>query len=463
MGNWRRFISVVLLSWSLVLGTGFYANAQTNPALLVRQAQQQYEEGKSSQALTLLERAATIYQNRAEILPQIQILTLTSLVQQQQRNWEPAQRNLERASSLIEPLTVSANKIQVLAQICHARGHYFLGMGKPAKALQDWEQAKQLYRQIKDETGIAGTTLDEAEALGKMGFHRRACDRVLTSLNSKEYRCQNLTLEDTAAIIDRAQINNQSWLVDSLISISNSLLSMGKLLPAKEFAIASQSRLSTSRTKLKTQAKVYLSLGNIEREIALQAKAQADSERFKLHSNWAIEHFQRIEPLFSTSYSNEKLAARLNKLSLFIASRQRGKATNLANQIELAPDRADLYASLQFANSLRRLQSERSLKYKTKDIADIYLDVAQQAQRSADSRLESYAWGNLGELQAAKVISISLEDSSQTLLERALLLAQSSQAPEIAYRWQWRLGRIYRQGKEPDKRRSLVIGQPWLI
>ena len=34
---------------------------------------------------------------------------------------------------------------------------------------------------------------------------------------------------------------------------------------------------------------------------------------------------------------------------------------------------------------------------------------------------------------------------SQRLFERALILAQAVQAPEIAYRWQWQLGRIYRQ------------------
>ena len=86
-----------------------------------------------------------------------------------------------------------------------------------------------------------------------------------------------------------------------------------------------------------------------------------------------------------------------------------------------------------------------SLKYNSQDIADIYLNVAQQAQLSGDSRIESYAWGNLGELQSAT--EISSEYSPQQLFERALLLAQANQSPEIAYRWQWRLGRIYWQQK----------------
>ena len=40
---------------------------------------------------------------------------------------------------------------------------------------------------------------------------------------------------------------------------------------------------------------------------------------------------------------------------------------------------------------------------------------------------------------------MQLKQTHQQLFEQALLLAQSTQSPEIAYRWQWRLGRIYRQ------------------
>ena len=445
MRSWGQFIVVVLLSLSLVLGYKSDSIAQVDPAQLVRQAQQQYDRGKSLQALTLLQQAEKIYQSQSAILPQIQVLTLTSLVQQQQRNWELARANLERAEALIEPFPSSTNKTQVLAQIWNARGHYSLATGKSAQALQDWQQAEQLYRQINDSMGVAGTILDEAEALGKMGFHRRACDRALNSLNLDRYRCRNLTRKDVAAIIEQAQIDREPWLVDSFSSIGNSLLSMGKLFLAREFVEASQNSLNRSKhTRLGTQAKIDLSLGNIEREIALQARSQSDSERFKLHSDRAIKYFRRLEHLVTTSYDTYKLAA-LNELSLFIASRQWSKAVELANQIQLTPSQDDLYACVQFANSLRLLQQRPTLKYDSQDIADIYLNVAQQAQLSGDSRIESYAWGNLGELQSAT--EISSKYSPQQLFERALILAQANQSPEIAYRWQWRLGRIYWQQK----------------
>jgi CHAT domain-containing protein len=67
------------------------------------------------------------------------------------------------------------------------------------------------------------------------------------------------------------------------------------------------------------------------------------------------------------------------------------------------------------------------------------LSLAQQnARQLNDQRAESYALGSLGSVyEQAQQWS-----EASALTQKALLLAQTLDAPEIAYRWQWQLGRI---------------------
>ncbi|MEL6578792.1 MAG: CHAT domain-containing protein [Cyanobacteria bacterium J06621_12] len=452
--NWRQFVAAILLSLSLVLGLNSALTAQVAPARLVQQAQQQYERGKSLQALRLLNQAGKIYQSQEAILPQAQVLALTSLVEQQQGHWQLAQENIAASFSLIESVASSLQKIQVQAQIWNTQGHYNLATGQHSQALTDWQQAEQLYRQIEDATAIAGTILGQAEALGKMGFHRRACDRTLATLNSldsldsTESRCAELTQQQVAEIIEGAQLQSEPWLIDSLSSMGNHLLAMGKLFMALQFADASQTTLSSfPAQKWGTESKIRLNLGNIHQAIALIAKEQEDDRSFELHRRLAVKYFRQLERSVKTPKDKTfKLAAQLNELSLLISSRQWSGAEKLANKIQLSSDsQQNLYPQVKFANSLKLLQQQNlSLKYDSQDIAEMYLNVAQQAQSSGDKRLESSALGNLGDI-CQDSDTVELGYTPQQLYEQALSLAQATYSSEIAYRWQWRLGRIYRE------------------
>jgi len=445
MRGWRQWIIILLFSWSLVIGLRTNLSAQGSTSWLVQQAQQQYRLGKSSQALKLLTEAGKIYQSQQQILPQAEVWALTSLVLQQQGNWELARTNLERSLAVIETVSASLDKIQVEAQIWNIQGHYSFATGHHSQALTDWQQAEKLYRQIEDPIGIAGTGLSQAEALGKMGFHRRGCDRSLQIFDS-EARCQSLTAPKIKTIIHQAQAQNEPWLVDSLNSVGNSLLSLGQLDFAQRFIQASDQSANILRPlEATTKAKITLSLGNIHQAIAILAKEQGNTAGFSTHSHLAVKYFRQLEKKTATPFDNTyKLAAQLNELDLLIASENWSKAEDLGNNIQLAADsQPNLYGQVKFANSLALLQRRGlNLKYSRQDLADIYLKVVKQAQLSKDSRLESYGWGNLAEIWDEQ---LQLEFTPQELYEQALLLAQSTQSPEIAYRWQWRLGRIYRQ------------------
>jgi CHAT domain-containing protein len=445
MKNWRQFIVCVWLSLILVLGLKLNLAAQGSPSQLVQQAQQQYQLGKSVQALELLNQAGKIYQSQGQVLPQAQIWALTSLAQQQQGNWQLARAYLERSWTAIASIPASSVKTQVEAQIWNSQGHYSFATGQYSQALSDWQQAEQLYRQFEDPMGIAGTRLSQGEALGKMGFHRRACDRALKLFTSvPESGCKSLTTEQITTIIKQAQGQAKPWLVEGLNSVGNSLLSMGQLDFAQRFIQASDHASLVRFLAPTTKAKITLSLGNIHQAIALQAKQQKNTLDYRIHSRLALKYFQQLDvPVTNPVSINYRLAAQLNQLTLLIASQKWTAAVTLANKIQLASDyQPNLYNQVKFANSLALLQDQGlNLQYSRQDIADIYLKVIKQAQLSGDSRLESYGWGSLGEIWQAQ---LHLE-TPQQLYEKALLLAQATQSPEIVYRWQWRLGRIYRQ------------------
>ncbi len=450
--NWRRFLMIILVSLSLTLGFNLSLTAQVSPAQLVQQAQQQYQLGNSVGAIALLKQAQQIYRSQDQTLPQAQVLALISLAQQQLGNWQFARENLDDSLALINSTPSNRSKTQVLAQIKNTQGHYLFNTGKPQAALADWQAAEQLYRQIQDRPGISGTLLDQAQALEKMGFYRRACDRILAAFEQPD-SCSSLTKNQISTVIQQAQAEAQPWQVEGLNSIGNSLLLMGKLSLAERFIQASQiinsNLLGDSPT---TKAKILLSLGNINKAIALRSKEQENLASFTIHSQKAIKYYQQLEAQTSTPMTNTyKLSAQLNQLSLSIVTQKWSQAEALATRIELIDDwKRNLYAEVKFANALQSLkQQNRSFPYSWLDIADIYLDAIAQARLTGNQAVESYALGYLGTLCQNQNIQLNL--TAQQLLEQALVLAQTLPAPEIAYRWQWQLGKMYRQRGQRTK------------
>lgn len=74
------------------------------------------------------------------------------------------------------------------------------------------------------------------------------------------------------------------------------------------------------------------------------------------------------------------------------------------------------------------------------DVAKIVTTARNHAQILQDKQAEAYALGYLGGVYQ----EIGEIPKAQRLTEQALRLASSFNAPHIAYRWQWQLGRLRR-------------------
>ncbi|AUB43205.1 Tetratricopeptide (plasmid) [Nostoc flagelliforme CCNUN1] len=97
-----------------------------------------------------------------------------------------------------------------------------------------------------------------------------------------------------------------------------------------------------------------------------------------------------------------------------------------------------VYAKLNFANSLSQIPDQQ-----LRSLAIEYGQSAlQTAKSTSNQRIKSYSLGTLGKLQPEK---------SEAYFVKALSLAQSIQAEDIAYQWQQQLGNLYnKQGRAKE-------------
>ncbi|MEO1590660.1 MAG: CHAT domain-containing protein [Cyanobacteria bacterium J06632_22] len=85
-------------------------------------------------------------------------------------------------------------------------------------------------------------------------------------------------------------------------------------------------------------------------------------------------------------------------------------------------------------------------------VATLLRETQQAAQVLGDPRSESYALGSLGHVyEQAQQWS-----DAAALTQRALLISQGINAPEISYRWQWQLGRILKADSRTDKSEAIA-------
>jgi CHAT domain-containing protein len=166
-----------------------------------------------------------------------------------------------------------------------------------------------------------------------------------------------------------------------------------------------------------------LSLGNV-------ARAQKDAIG-------ALAFYQQA--IASNTPPLTRTQAQLNQLSLLLdmGRQQEGQALVPAIQTlleNLPPSRSTVYARINFAQSLKRIENREQ----NTQAAQALATALEQAKSLSDRPAEAYAVGYLGGMYE----QTQQWSEAQKLTEQALLIAQAVNSPEIAYQWQWQLGRI---------------------
>lgn len=408
-----------------------------------------YDAGRFSEAVALWQQAVQRYQERGDRQSLALSLNYLSLAYQDLGRWQDAQSAITQSLNLIQTAsthgqTSTQNPKLILAQSLNTQGSLQLAMGKAEAALETWKQAAIAYAEAGDETGMLGSQINQAQAMQTLGLYRRAT----TTLEQV-----NQTLQAQPDSLLKAA---------GLRSLGVALQVVGDLQQSQkvlEQSLAIAQRIDSS---LDTSATLF-SLGNTAR--ALQ------------EFDKALGLYQKATEKATTSYN--QLEAQLNQLSLLVQTQQWETAQNLLPQIQsrltqLSPSRATVYAQVNLSESLMQMASKddnqsvtapppqgllqasttlqnpaesgQGLPSELSEIAQLLARAVQQARMLKDPRAESYALGQLGHLYEYT----QQWAEAQNLTQNALSLAQAISASDITYRWQWQLGRIFKNQGERE-------------
>ncbi len=388
-----------------------------NAEELVRQGRDFYEAGQFAQASQLFQKAASSFRANGGALRQAMSLGNLSLTHQHLGQWSAAETSITEALTLLESshtqrIRGQSNSLQVLAQLHDIKGRLELERGQSQAALTSWKQAVAAYAQLDKPAQLLKSQINIAQAQQSLGQYRQA---RITLLESKT---------------QLASAPDSSLKATGLRNLGNVFRVVGDLQlsqQALEESLAIMTRLSDTQG----QDSSRLSLG---RTLRAQDKPKQALELFQSAAN-------------NTESLELRTQAQLQELSLRVANQELAKAEalwpQLASQIEELPTgRTSVYASISLSETLTQFDSPRSntplpqTRYREK--AQILATAIQQAKQLGDRRAESLALGTLG-----KVYEQSQQQADAiNLTQKALLLSQSLDMPDLSYRWQWQLGRL---------------------
>jgi CHAT domain-containing protein len=389
------------------------STVQTLPAFAQQEQEGKklYETGEFAEAVKVWQEVAQTYQARGDALNQARVLNNLSFAYQQLGQWERAKEALAESLKLLQAAQLSNSKerLNILAQALNSQGSLQLALGQPEDALATWQQAAVTYTEAGDELGAIRSTINQSLALKALGFYRRALATVTRVRSSLEEQPDSLL---KAAGLD---------------SLGSTLRLIGDLEQSQQ--VLQQSLIIAQKL-------------NSAPEIAVALFSLGDTARSRQDAKAALEFYQQAAAISPSQIT--KIKAQLNQLSLLADTEQWSDAQAMWPQIEpqianLPPSRAAIYAQINLAHSLTQLKQNTATNTPTwSAIAQLVANSAQQAKSLGDRRSYAVALGILGGVYE----QTQQWSSARKLTQEALVLAQAINAPDIAYRWHWQLGRL---------------------
>ncbi|WP_017654700.1 CHAT domain-containing protein [Fortiea contorta] len=370
-----------------------------------------YDEGQFAEAIKVLQQAVDNYRYQGNKLKQAVALSNQALGYQKLGLWQQANQKVQESLQLLESEKINP---VTLAQILDNQGSIQLELGQAEQALATWERAEALYKQANHESGIISDRINQAQALQVLGFYRRSLS-ILSDLRSTlQARPHSLTK------------------VVELRSLGDTLQLVGDLAQSQQVLQQSLEIAKNLRSTAEMSATLS-SLGN--------------TARIKQDIPAALVYYQQAAQLAPTPIT--KITAEINQLNLLVSTKQDSLAAALLPQIQthllnLPPSQSTIYAQIHLAQTLMKMGNETQ---KNRYTAQLLATTFQQASDLEDKRAQAYALGTLGSLYE----QTQQWSDAQTVTQKALILTQSINAPDIAYRWHWQLGRLLKQqGKIAD-------------
>ncbi len=452
-----------LFAFLLVITTGL-TRLGSSPAVatdrLIQQAADRYESGQYQQAKSLWQQAATTATDDPTRAVALGNLALTL---QQLGTWDAADRAMHQSLKLLPSTTPT------YAQLLDIQGHLAFGRGRFQAALDAWQQAGSIYTKANDPSGLRINQLNQTQAMQMLGQFTQA-ETLIETLQARSDRQTDPLLK----VRERR----------SLLEISAKLGRFDRLDQAVAIVTDADFAALTPTQKAQEQAATFLTLGNItrsfaEREREITATAADQARTCKTYSRDRDDATKQTLATAQQALARYQAAAQLvpNNAAIGLTS----QLSQLSLQQELGQEIEELLPAIE--TQLSQLPNNRSTIFATINLAQSLLcstDVPDatiakhltqaitQAQSIQDKRAESYALGTLGKLYERQARQLKTDPIAQRQLnyakqlsEKALRIADSIDAVDIRYQWEWQLARILRQmGGEANRQQAIAQYYP---
>ncbi|RMH77912.1 MAG: CHAT domain-containing protein [Cyanobacteria bacterium J007] len=360
---------------------------------------QLYETGQIDAAIEVWERVAREGNSRDAALA----YSALAIAYYDAGQVDAAERSLAQGADLLPQVGDSF----VRARWLQTRGTLEFNRGNPQAALDTWDEAIAIYREIGDRDGAIAVTIDRAQALQALGLYRQA-QKSLEHLERQ--------LENSA---------------NSLLKAST-LRSLGAVLQVVGDRDRAEAVLTTSLHLAQqfddpiAEAESLFQLGN--------------NARLQQQTDAAIAFYDRAAT--TSPIRLLQVQARLNQLNLLVASDRQEAAIALIPSIigafdELPRSRSLIYARVNFAETAMQTATWE-YPVDPREIAAILARGIDEARQIGDRRAEAYALGHLGVLYERQ----GQYSEAIALTRQGLQWASTSDAADLAASWHAQHGRL---------------------
>ena len=442
----------------------------SNTIQLIEQAEQLYRAEQYVKASKVWQQAVTAFARQSDILNQAMALSNLALTQQKLGNLSAAETASISSLELLQTQPNTAPQQRILANSLDVRGSIARSRGEYQLAVETWQQAEAIYRELNENEAIIQNQINQAQALQDLGYYRRA-RKILSSLQT------DLSLKP------------DSTAISALLSLGNTLRAVGNLEGSQGSLAVLQQALEIAETNADEQKDaVLLSLGNTFRALGNRVKQsqtiqQADlySSQCSADSNLEVaEYYRQAADFYQRSAKSADLStknkAQLNLLSLGIQNQTLSRSNSKRDPRLIADIKTNLaFLPLTRSNVYDRLNLVQSLIYLQPNTVEFSSPMVQQCPSLANFEV---SWGQIeSEVKIALKQAKQLQDKpaiayasgylgtvyqqtgkltqARRLTQQALLNIDSdaidnTATPEVAYLWQWQLARIYRLQKDSE-------------
>jgi CHAT domain-containing protein len=447
----NAFSIISILNFNLL--TAIPENDRKSPVLqtqidvhhLLEKGRKFYDDGNFSEAVIVLQQAATLFQSQGNKLEQAGTLTNLSLSFKQLGQQEAANNAITQSLKILQSEKKQGRKQQqILAQSLEIQAELQLQQGKAEAALLYWKQAEVNYQNIGDESGKIRSLINQTIAQQKLGFYRQA----------------RISLEEIYSQLEKQPDSLMKG--TALRSFGDVLQLVGDLEKSRQILL--QSINITQKLQLiEENSEALLSLGNTEHAFAHRIQTEPHLGNFEKNtplscanpktqnqiSTEALPFYQQAVQLYAEAANTSsspitQIQAKVNQLNIFLELQQWSEIKKLLPNLQLqltqiSPSQSTIYATINFAQTLTCIKQATTIDFPTwKEIAQIVAKATQQAQNIGDKRSQTYAFGVLGWLY----LETGDVSNARKLTEQALKRSQNIGATDITYLWQWQLGYI---------------------